>query len=168
MERYRRNVEELRNLNKKLSDASGNTKRISELEAQIREYQERINKLTKEDRESMLMGSNIVNKFKEVVDNRMNFFHPNDDAWKELEQIIRQCLPLFTKKVMDGCLLGDQEQKVCILTRLGLHNGDIALLLDTSPQRVSNAKMKANLKLFDKQSASNLSDNLKDSEKLSL
>ena len=63
---------------------------------------------------------------------------------------------------------GDQEQKVCILTRLGLHNGDIALLLDTSPQRVSNAKMKANLKLFDKQSASNLSDNLKDSEKLSL
>ena len=70
--------------------------------------------------------------------------------------IIRQCLPFFTSKVIDGGILGEQEQKVCILTRLGLHNGDVALLLDIKPQNVTNAKVRANLKLFGEEKASAL------------
>ena len=136
---------------------------------EIKKYKESINNLSRKEKESMLMDSPVVKKFHNAA-----FFTsssqlpPNKTDWNDLMIIIRQCLPFFTSKVIDGGILGEQEQKVCILTRLGLHNGDVALLLDIKPQNVTNAKVRANLKLFGEEKASALYKNLKNVEKLFL
>ena len=136
-------------------------KEIEDLHLEMAENREKVRDIDGSEKESMLMECSIVKTFQTIYNENHCFFQPTDDDWKLLRQEIRKNLPLFAYKVMDSGPLGELEQKVCILTRIKLHNADIALLLNISPQSVSNAKKKANYKLFKDRSATSLYENLK-------
>ena len=47
-----------------------------------------------------------------------------------------------------------------MLSRLKFSNGEIAILLGTSPQRITNVKKNSNSKLFGEETATSLNKNL--------
>ena len=53
-----------------------------------------------------------------------------------------------------------EEMRVCILLLSGFKIADIAILLDCSPQSITNIKARANNKLFAENSAATLEKNL--------
>lgn len=53
-----------------------------------------------------------------------------------------------------------KEIRVCVLTYLNIDNTDISVLVKTSSKTISNARKKANRKLFGDDSASTLDENL--------
>ena len=67
---------------------------------------------------------------------------------------------MFFSTIQKENYLSRQERLTCILTRLGFTNGETAALLQTSIQRISNAKASANWKLFDERKAATLRKNL--------
>ena len=85
---------------------------------------------------------------------------PTDTDWKQLDTLARERFPLLTAALNDGKKLSKQELRTCILVRLGFRNGEIAVLLRTSIQRITNIKAGANLKLFGTRSAMQLAKNL--------
>ncbi|MBR2192058.1 MAG: hypothetical protein IJ910_01970 [Bacteroidaceae bacterium] len=84
---------------------------------------------------------------------------PTDSEWEQLDTLVRERFPLLTA-LQDGKKLSRQEQRTCILVCLGFRNGEIAVLLRTSIQRISNIKAGANQKMFGKRSAMPLARNL--------
>ena len=85
---------------------------------------------------------------------------PTDIDWEQLDTLARERFPLLTTALQKCETLSRQEQRTCILVRFGFKNKEIAILLNTSIQRVANAKASANQKLFGKRSALPLARNL--------
>lgn len=147
---------------------SEDQKEIDGLRLELASFQEQQGKRDEREKEAGLLGSGIVGLVHHLAIDRGKIRNLNDSEWQELRQAFREHLPVFTQKALDSGGLGEQEQKVCMLTRIGLHNGDIALMLGTSAQRISNAKKKANAKLFGDNRAATLQNNLKNTEDLLL
>lgn len=80
---------------------------------------------------------------------------------KELREFIQKELPAFFTKINSKeALLTPQEVYVCILIRLQFSQGELSALFDVSKQRMSNIKRSINKKLFHKEGAQTLNDNL--------
>ncbi len=61
---------------------------------------------------------------------------PTDTDWKLLDLLARERFPHLTATLQKCETLSLQEWRTCILVRLGFKNGEIALLLRPSVQRV--------------------------------
>jgi hypothetical protein len=85
---------------------------------------------------------------------------PTETEWKQLDTLARERFPLLTATLQKCETLSLQEWRTCILVRLGFKNGEIALLLRASIQRITNIKAGANLKLFGTRSAMPLARNM--------
>ena len=85
---------------------------------------------------------------------------PTDADWKQLDTLARERFPHLTATLKKCETLSLQEWRTCILVRLGFKNGEIALLLRASIQRITNIKAGANLKLFGTRSAMPLAKNM--------
>ena len=83
-----------------------------------------------------------------------------DANWEQLDTLALERFPLLTDTLQDRKKLSLQELRTCILVRLGFRNWEIAVLLRTSIQRITNIKAGANLKLFGTRSAMPLARNL--------
>ena len=85
---------------------------------------------------------------------------PTETEWKQLDTLARERFPHLTATLQKCETLSLQEWRTCILVRLGFRNGEIALLLRASIQRITNIKAGANQKLFGTRSAMQLAKNL--------
>ena len=85
---------------------------------------------------------------------------PTDTDWELLDILAHERFPHLIATLQKCETLSLQEWRTCILVRLGFRNGEIAVLLRTSTQRVTNIKAGANLKLFGTRSAMQLAKNL--------
>ncbi|MBR3530682.1 MAG: hypothetical protein IKN83_04880 [Bacteroidaceae bacterium] len=85
---------------------------------------------------------------------------PTDADWEQLDTLARERFHHLTTALQDRKNLSIQERRTCILVRLSFRNKEIAVLLRTSTQRVTNIKAGANLKLFGTRSAMPLARNL--------
>ena len=85
---------------------------------------------------------------------------PINIDWEQLDTLARKRFPLLTTALQECETLSLQEQRTCILVCFGFKNKEIAILLSTSIQRVTNAKASANQKLFGNRSALPLARNL--------
>lgn len=105
------------------------------------------------------MNSSVVQNFKAMAIPKKNHKLPQQEDWDELLSVFQQCQPLL---VENGkyCKLSTQETRVCILTYLGMDNTDISVLINTTSKTISNAKQKANKKLYNENTASTLYANL--------
>ena len=89
---------------------------------------------------------------------------PTETEWKQLDLLARERFPHLTTTLKKCETLSLQEWRTCILVRLGFKNGEIALLLRASIQRITNIKAGANQKLFGTRSAMPLAKNLSNAQ----
>ena len=134
--------------------------RIQTLEAEIEEYQSQLGYINAKTDENALMGTSIVQLLKDISHSRtqkdenglIQVVHPRactDDEWKELLNVIQQYHSNLFTYTTEKHKLPKQQFKVCILSRLYFETQEIAVLLGTSPQTISNTRKKIAKKLFD-------------------
>lgn len=83
-----------------------------------------------------------------------------EKEYKILLSNFRLCFPALYNRMAVCCSKNSQEERTCVLTRLNFSSKEIAVLLNTSAQRVSNIKCNLNKKLFGIDDAKTLFDNL--------
>ena len=133
---------------------------IEQLNILIQEYHKKYDALESGEKEQALRESEIVQTFKDMARPKLHPVLPCENDWGKLTIILQQCAPLFYQKVIREHHLSGQELQTTILTRLHFSPGEIAYLLNTSPQRITNVKKRVNQKLYGAESAATLSKNL--------
>ena len=85
---------------------------------------------------------------------------PTAEQWQRLTELFAESLPQAYAAIGREGLLTPQELLTATLTLLDFSNAEVAALLWTSPQRITNIKAAANGKLFGDASAATLKPNL--------
>jgi flagellar basal body-associated protein FliL len=106
-------------------------------------------------------NSDIIGKFKEMAKGKNGYSLPTNNDWEELQRQFACQMPLTYAAMGRNNILSFQELNTCILLIAGISNGEIAVLLDSSPQHITNMKKKINKKLFGEVSASSLDMHLR-------
>jgi len=106
-------------------------------------------------------NSQIVNVFGKKAHFTKDHPVPNKSEWNTLVGQFREDLPATYQFFFDGKKLSPLELYTCILLILDFEEGAIVGLTQTSNAAVSNAKSRANQKLFNEKSAVTLKYNLK-------
>jgi tetratricopeptide (TPR) repeat protein len=144
------------NGDKLLEERSGEVRELTE---ELRKYRDIYDGIQSNEKESALKKSEIVSRFKALSDTYKKCGSPKKADWDNLDTLTEQCLPLFHSSITEHGLPA-KELYVCILTRLGFSTGDISVIFNTSPQRVTNMKADINDKLFGERKAITLKRNL--------
>ena len=84
----------------------------------------------------------------------------SDEDWLSLSDMIGEYYPSLLHDLNRIPKITQQEMRTCILLCLSLRESDIAVLLETSTQRITNVKSSLNSKLFKDNSARTLFKNL--------
>lgn len=134
---------------------------IDSLKEQITDYYDYFTQLKQQQKTAALLDSEIVNTFKNKAKGKLHEPIPNEEEWNSLISLFSQCMPIFYNSISASEKLSQQEQRVCILIRLLFAEGEIAVLMNTSIQRVTNIKARVNKKLFGEEKAITLIQHLK-------
>ena len=70
------------------------------------------------------------------------------DDWAQLQQLLRQQAPDFLARLNAAASLTPKEQNVCLLIRLRFIPSELAVLTGTSPQTITNMRVRLLQKLF--------------------
>lgn len=132
---------------------------IRALEEEIQSYKTSFSAKLSNERNVILDDNNTFKLFKSSTLPKKNMMCPSEKNWNELEQLVEKNYPIFFKK-LSNTKTSTLEFRVCLLTRLRFSNSEIAILLETSPSSISNAKQKANEKIFGQKGASSLLKNM--------
>ena len=134
---------------------------------EIRSLQEEIDTLKNEIKKhsrgnslGLLMKSEVVTGFIDIVIDRYQNHLLTDSEWNQVRLLMRSYLPSFYGEVIKSPLLSEQEKQICILAVLCVKSGDMALTMRLSSQRITNLKSSANQKLFGEKNAKTLTANL--------
>ena len=84
----------------------------------------------------------------------------SDGEWISLSDTVGNYFPSLIHDLNRIPKITQQEMRTCILLCLSLRESDIAILLETSTQRITNVKSSLNYKLFKDTSARTLLKNL--------
>ena len=141
-----------------IEDKKREIEKLSEI---IEEYKARFASLPNEKCEAAMQNADIVLSFREKAKAKRGGTLPTPSDWGLLKALLQENLPHFYDKIILNGGLSEQELQICLLCRLDFHTGEIAVLLDTLSQRITNAKISANLKLFGVKKAFSLKDNLR-------
>lgn len=102
--------------------------------------------------------TDIVKRINDILN------HPkakmSDEDWLSLSDMIGEYYPSLLHDLNRIPKITQQEMRTCILLCLSLRESDIAVLLETSTQRITNVKSSLNSKLFKDNSARTLFKNL--------
>ena len=134
--------------------------KIENLMAQINEYESGYAKVKSFKKHQEVLELTVVKNFRKMASPKVDTPHPLGKDWKALIEELAKHFPLLIVKLTHNNLLSTQEFRVCILCLLGFSNSEITILLNTSSQRVTNAKSDANVKIFKQKGASTLYKNL--------
>jgi hypothetical protein len=83
----------------------------------------------------------------------------NEKDWAEINDMVSSLLPDFYHQVSQAELT-KQELRTCILIRLSFIPSEIATLLNTTKQRISNIRISINKKLFHQSGTSGLDEQI--------
>ena len=134
---------------------------IDDLSVTIQKYEEQLQRLRTEEKFKALKQCDTVEYFHQKKQFTSNYSTPSSQDWKNLKAAFTRYVPLFVTAIDGEKRLSEQEQRVCLLESLGFSTGEMATVLDTTSQVVTNAKASANQKLFSENKASTLGKNLK-------
>lgn len=134
---------------------------MQQLLAEMELQQNTLSGLRKSMRVSTLLSNGVVDSLREKSKGKLHNTLPTDDEWDELTALLAQCQPLLFQKIFHDNDLSLKERQVCMLVYLGFATGEIAVLMDTTIQHITNIKTRANKKLFNAESATTLLRNLK-------
>ena len=134
---------------------------IGSLNARVHNYEARFRQVRGDERLEALRESEIANLFNQKKRHTLKSSTPSEAEWKQLADAFAHYVPSFTATIANEKQLSEQEWRVCLLQYLDFSTGEAAILLDTTSQAVTNAKSRANQKLFSEEKASTLGRNLK-------
>ena len=130
---------------------------IKELNLMIEKYEASNRQEKAKDRLTDFENSEIAMLFSEKAEFKLGNKNPNASEWKLLEKEFRRDMPAVYSIVRT---LSPLQLHVSILLILGYEESVIALLNNTSPQTINNAKVHINKKLFNTNKSSSLRSNL--------
>ena len=134
---------------------------VKKLKDMLISYEERWQKVSIDQKESAFRNSYIVKLLQEKSKGGLKNTLPTANQWNHfLEQFAQNMPAAYAAIGGRKTELSSLEFKTCALVMLGFQNGPISVLLDVTPQRISNIKKRINHKLFNDSSASNLEDHL--------
>ena len=135
-------------------------KEMAQVKSQLDGMKKLYDALSPDMRKVVMAKSDIVKKFKEMAVPHTPPMLPCQKDWKLLMETMDYTNPSLYGRIIFSQDLNQQERHACLLTMLHFSPGEIAVLLDTSKQRVSNIKASANYKLFGSKDAKTLLANL--------
>lgn len=135
------------------------TKRIEQLQAENDQYKKNSDNNQKDDLNSFL-NCNMAILFVRKSIGQTERLIPNDAEWKLLLSQFAKHAPLTFMQFSGTKPLSQLEQRICLLLILDIPEKTIAIMTESSPSAVSNAKSHANEKLFGKKQANTLKNNL--------
>lgn len=133
---------------------------VKQLEEKLHQLEDRYRSVTQLDSREKRKNSEAVKAIRKRAEWRLGADTPSADDWEKLTNQFRLDFPHYYAFLTQGTKLSTYELRTAILLLLDFKEGEIAVLLDVKPQRVTNIKKRTNLKLFDDNSASTLTDNL--------
>lgn len=134
------------------------TKTIERLQAENERFKNSTDKDT--DRLDDFLNSNIAQLFVKKANGKSERPVPSDAEWKMLISQFSKDIPVTFKSFGEGKPLSPLEQRICILLILGIPEKIMSMMTDSIGSTVSNAKTRANEKLYGKKDASSLKNNL--------
>ena len=140
----------------KVTELNATIKRLTE---ENRNYKSASLNKDKDHLEDFL-NSTIVESFVNKATGKTERIKPTEAEWKMMISQFSKDLPATFKFFGDGKPLSQLEQRICILLILDIPEYIISIMADTSNPTVSNAKARANYKLFGKKEAYPLKNNL--------
>ena len=142
------------------------TQAIERLRAKNELYKRKSNE-NNTDRLDDFLNSSIAQLFIKKANNKTERPVPSDAEWRLLESQFSKDMPAIYNSFGHDKTLSSLEQYVCILLLLKIPTNAIIMMVKSSPQTVSKAKSRANMKLFNEKSANTLENNLLSSLKRS-
>ena len=130
------------------------------LQERINMYKAKYGRLEEQEKVEVLRQVPIVNNLSNNLKPGNANISVTKKDWQELYVVIKEVLPSFYSNVICGSNLTHQETQVAVLTKLEYNINEIAILLTTTPQRITNARASANKKLFGDNSAKTFTRNL--------
>ena len=155
--------EELRRLKEK--DYEG---MIAEKERQEAELTQAIERLQAEndrfkqrqDHLETFLESSIAQLFIKKANGKAERPIPSEAEWKLLMSQFSKDIPVTFKSFGEGKSLSSLEQRICVLLILDIPEKAISIMTDSVGSTISNAKARANEKLYGKKDAPSLKNNL--------
>lgn len=135
-------------------------KKEKELLHTIMELERKSIKPNESDCLQRFMESQIVSLFVKKSENRAERLVPSRAEWKLLVSQFSKDMPVMYETFLNG-KLSSLELHICILLVSGFSGQVINKLVESTPQTVTNAKSRANKKLFNVASAASLNTHLK-------
>ena len=132
------------------------TKRIEILEAENKNT-DTINRI---DHLDNFLDSAIAQQFVKKATDKSERIKPTESEWNLLTSQFSKDIPVTYKSFGQGKPLSQLEQRICILLILDIPEKVISLMTDSYASTISNAKARANEKLFGKKDAHSLKNNL--------
>jgi DNA-binding CsgD family transcriptional regulator len=133
---------------------------VEELKARLQTYQAALQTNGTSQQLSVFQESSIMQTFRTKSKVSPQTPLPTETEWKRLLSQFSRSLPYAYAALGRDVILSTNELRVCILLLSGFKIADVAVLLDCSPQSVTNIKARANNKLFAESSAATLEKNL--------
>ncbi len=130
------------------------------LKEKIRNFHEKQKNNSSSINLSEFKEKKIVLLFMKIAKESYKYPLPTEKEWDSLIRQFSRVVPSAFSAIGREIILSRTELKLCILLLLGFNLTDITVLLNTTSQSVSNIKTKANLKLFEENSAVTLERNL--------
>lgn len=160
LEKLRKVQNDLTNLGVEYSDLRVEKEQdIHILQERINMYKAKYGRLEEQDKIEVLRQVPIVSNLSNNLKPGKPHVSVTEKDWQELYVVFKEVWPSFYSTVICGSLT-HQETQVAVLTKLEYNINEIAILLSTSPQRITNARASANKKLFGDNSAKTFTNNL--------
>lgn len=136
-------------------------KQIKLLQAENEQYKENYKSIQQDNLDGFL-DCNTANLFVRKAENKTEKQIPSDAEWKLLiSEFVKYAPHTFQHFcATDTKPLSELELHVCLLLILGISDKTISVMAKTSPTTVSNAKTRANEKLYGQKQANRLKNNL--------
>ena len=135
------------------------TKRIEILEAESINKKNTID-VRRTDNIEGFLDSAIAQQFVKRATSKTERIKPTESEWNLLTSQFSKDIPVTYKSFGQGKPLSQLEQRICILLILDIPEKVISLMTDSYASTISNAKARANEKLYGKKDAHSLKNNL--------
>lgn len=135
------------------------TKRIEQLQAENDQYKNHSDNHQKDDLNSFL-DCDTAKLFVRKAAGQTERLIPNEAEWRLLLLRFAEYAPQSFQHFSGTKPLSQLELRICLLVILGISEKYISIMTESAPSTVSNAKSRANEKLFGKKQANSLKNNL--------
>lgn len=150
IEQNQQRITELEKIIHKLGDENSMLKlELEERKAKL-DYTNKVARIEQEKRqqaESVIMGSDIYRKIKELLAKGRSM---SDDDWKAVTQMVNEVYTGFTERLFSLYRMTEQDYHVCLLIKIHIQPKDIATLTAHSKESVASTRSRLYQKIFGK------------------